>query len=1093
MRRLSDSYNLQLTSKLLLANTMASLAFFVIAGCILLAFAAVRSQSASIASTDIDYVVRNSTLTRELSRVFFEMDSLDRTFLRNSESLDSEAQRLSVVLTNAQAATTEPGLEKSLAAVSLHFGRLTSQGQLVNDLAQQQNQINREMHADLTEVESIISEWLIESTLAGNDTDFVTQLLTLVAGFRESLLNIDKLHAKLDIDVSVGATPTPEPLMDAIDDLALRFHTITASSASVAQHGRLLIDKAREYRNVVERLIQGVVELNSLRTELASARTGTLSEMSRIDSEIRRTAYSSAGRIEEIVTWAGALVVMSTVATIVLVFFAARRLITRHVRAPMQTVLDGIEAVGGGDLRTRVILDRNDEWGVIGRALNEMTAALDSSQKALQESNLKLERRVDERTRELADAVEALSSSESTLIEAQRIAHLGHWSWDFETGRQTWSEELYRIFGLQPFEVEPSYELFVDFLHPEDSVRMQQSLRDAVQGNSGIATEYRIVTGDGNIRWVETQLKAGRREGEGPPEVSGTVLDITARKRVERLLMEEKERVLVTLHSIGDAVISTDGRGMLEYLNPVAERLTGHELDDVRGKPLKHVFRIVNEETREPADDPVARCLREGKVMGLANHTLLLSKSGAEYAIQDSAAPIKDSTGAVLGVVLVFSDVTEARRLSRQISHEARHDGLTSLPNRQEFKRRLERVVETARAESTQNALCYLDLDQFKLINDTCGHVAGDEVLRQVSALLADNVRHRDTLARLGGDEFGLLMELRTLDEAQHVTGKLIEEVSAHEFLWEENRFRVGLSIGLVAVNELCTDANRLLMAADAACLLAKEQGRNRSHVFHENDEELAKRHGEMQWAVRIPRAMEEGSFRLYVQPIVPLAGNADEGAHYEVLIRLDGDRLVLPGVFFPAADRYQLSSRLDRWVIDKVFRWLAAHPEHLRALHLCAINLSGHSLNEPEFLDFMTRQFEESPIPPEKICLEITETVAVANLAQATGFMNALKQMGCRFALDDFGSGLSSFAYLKTLPVEFLKIDGLFVKDILNDPLDLALVKSINEIGKVLGMKTIAEFVEDEQILGKIREVGVDYAQGFAVGDPRPIDDLLH
>jgi len=1092
MGRLSGSYALKLTSKLLLANSLSSLAFILIASFILLAFAAVRDQSVNIANTDIDYVVRNSNLTRELSRLFFDMDSLDRAFLRDPKSLDLEGRRLSAIIEDAQTATTDQGLKKSLAAISIQFTGLVAHGKAVNEISGQRKQVTRELHAGLTKVETIISDWLIESTLAGKDTDFVTQQLTLVNGFRESLLNIDKLLAELDVDVSIGSRPARAPLTDAIDDLALRLHTITASSPLVAGHGNELIVKTLEYKSIVERLIQELDQLNTLRMVLANSKKMTISAMSRIDAEIAKTAYSAAGRIEELVSWAGVIVVVSTVVTIAVVFFASRRQIKRHVHGPMQAVLQGIEAIGTGNLQTRVILGRDDEWDVIGGALNDMTADLDSSQKALQESNRKLEGKVAERTRELADTVDALSASETSLLDAQRIAHLGHWSWDVETGHQVWSEEQYRIFGLRPFEVDASYELFVGFLHPEDSARVQEALRDTAGGKGGFTAEYRIVTGDDEIKWIETQCNPGRDDDRGSAEVSGTVLDITERKRIEHLLMEEKERALVTLHSIGDAVIATDARGVLEYLNPVAERLTGHKLEEVRGQPLKQVFRIVNEETREPAEDPVARCLSEGKVVGLANHTLLLSKSGAEHAIQDSAAPIKDPAGVVLGVVLVFSDVTEARRLSRQISYEARHDGLTSLPNRREFKRRLDRVVETARTDSTENALCYLDLDRFKLINDTCGHVAGDEILRQVSVLLQDNVRYRDTLARLGGDEFGLLMEHCSLDEARQVSGKLVEAISTHEFLWEERRFRIGLSIGLVAVNELSANSDRLLIGADAACLMAKEHGRNRFHVFQENDEELVKRHGEMQWAVRLPRAMEDDSFRLYVQRIARVADDVDEGAHYEVLLRLDDGQVVLPSVFFPAADRYQLSSRLDMWVIENTFNWLARHPEHLRSLHLCAINLSGHSLNEQTVLDFISRKFEESPVPPEKICFEITETVAVANLAKATSFMNVLRQKGCRFALDDFGSGLSSFAYLKSLPVDFLKIDGLFVRDILNDSLDLALVKSINEIGKVLGMKTIAEFVEDAAILAKIKEVGVDYAQGFVLGHPRPIDELL-
>jgi diguanylate cyclase (GGDEF)-like protein/PAS domain S-box-containing protein len=758
----------------------------------------------------------------------------------------------------------------------------------------------------------------------------------------------------------------------------------------------------------------------------------------------------------------------------------------------MRSILSGIESLSKGNLKNKIKLGREDEWETIGQSLNNMAAELDRSQEALRKSHEDLERRVEERTHQLAQTVEALSESESSLVEAQRIAHLGHWSWDIQTGSNVWSEEQYRIFGLEPFEVDVNQELFVNFLHPDDSNRVLAAASEAIEREKDYDAEYRIVRRDGTIRWIEAHGQVQRDHDGQPIEMSGTVLDITERKRIERLLLEEKERALVTLHSIGDAVIATDAHGYIEYLNPVAEQLTGFDLDEAQGQALDRVFRIINEETRLAAEDPVARCLSEGRIVGLANHTILVSRSGTEHAIQDSAAPIRDPTDEVLGVVLVFSDVTEARRLSREISYQASHDGLTGLTNRQEFERRLKRVVETARNSSTNNALCYLDLDQFKLINDTCGHVAGDEVLRQVSSLLQKHIRHRDTIARLGGDEFGLLMEHCSLNEAQQVARKLVEAVSDYEFLWEDKRFKIGVSIGLVAVNDLDTDVNGLLSAADTACFIAKDQGRNRFHVFQEDDEHLVRRHGEMQWAVRLPRALEEGSFRLYFQPMIPVTSKGVEGAHYEVLMRLEEDQIVLPETFLPAADRYQLSSQLDRWVIATTFQWIADHPAHLRGLYLCAINLSGHSLNEEAFLEFINQKLKDSPIPPEKICFEITETVAISNFSRARDFMKDLKAQGFQFALDDFGSGLSSFGYLKNLPVDFLKIDGVFVKDILDDPLSLALVTSINEIGQVMGIRTIAEYVENEAILEKLREIGVDYAQGFAIARPRPIEELL-
>jgi diguanylate cyclase (GGDEF)-like protein len=450
--------------------------------------------------------------------------------------------------------------------------------------------------------------------------------------------------------------------------------------------------------------------------------------------------------------------------------------------------------------------------------------------------------------------------------------------------------------------------------------------------------------------------------------------------------------------------------------------------------------------------------------------------------------------GEVMGVVLVFKDVSEARKLSQQVSYEATHDPLTGLVNRTELERRLQRVLETALTQSTENAFCYLDLDQFKLVNDTCGHVAGDELLRQLGRLLEQHIRKRDTLARLGGDEFGLLIEHCSITEARGIAESLINTLGDFSFPWEDHSFNIGVSIGLVSVDHQSKSMGEILRAADSACYIAKEQGRNRIHMHQDDDEEQARRYGEMQWAVRIPRALEDQRFQLYFQEIVPILGDEPAAAHYELLLRMQDERgeLIMPGAFLPAAERYNLSDKLDRWVISRIFQWFQQHPEHQQRLNLCSINLSGLSLNNQAFLSFVIKELESCGIAPWKICFEITETVAIANLSSAIRFISSLRELGCRFALDDFGSGLSSFAYLKNLPVDFLKIDGLFVKDILDDPMDLAMVKSINEIGHVMGKKTIAEFVENAAVLERLREIGVDYAQGYGIGRPKPIDEAL-
>ncbi len=445
-------------------------------------------------------------------------------------------------------------------------------------------------------------------------------------------------------------------------------------------------------------------------------------------------------------------------------------------------------------------------------------------------------------------------------------------------------------------------------------------------------------------------------------------------------------------------------------------------------------------------------------------------------------------------LLLVCEDVTEAKLLTEKIAYQASHDALTGLVNRREFDVYVQRVVESAQHNQTEHALCYLDLDQFKVVNDTCGHLAGDELLRQLGDILNQNIRKHDLLARLGGDEFGVLMYECTLVQALNVSEKLRNVVRDFQFCWEDRCFSVGVSIGVAMISNTSGNAVDILKEADAACYAAKEKGRNRVHVFSPDDEELAYRQGEMQWVERIQRGLDENRFCLFGQLIVPVDGNVDEGIHFETLVRYKNEQGVVipPGAFLPAAERYNMASALDRWVIENLFIWLAGKPEFLTKLSVCSINLSGLTMSDESMLTFIDQQFEQWQIPTRKICFEITETAAISNLTYARLFIDSLRKKGCLFSLDDFGSGLSSFAYLKNLPVDYLKIDGLFVKDILHDKVDLAMVESINSVGHVMGKKTIAEFVENKEILAQLDILQVDYAQGYGIAKPVPLDELL-
>lgn len=568
--------------------------------------------------------------------------------------------------------------------------------------------------------------------------------------------------------------------------------------------------------------------------------------------------------------------------------------------------------------------------------------------------------------------------------------------------------------------------------------------------------------------------------------VSAVVIRRTA--NVERALAREKERAEVTLHSIGEAVITTDALGCIDHLNEMAERLTGWTNAEAAGRHVEEVYRVVDENNPSQVLNLVMLCLLEDNGQ-LSESAQLNARDGRQFTIEQTVSAIRESDGAVIGMVVVFRDVTRERSLAHALAWQASHDALTSLVNRHEFERRLQALVESALSSRISHALIYLDLDQFKLVNDTCGHVAGDELLRQLSALLMAKIRAVDTLARLGGDEFGLLLPGCGIEQAQVIAEKLRQEISEFRFMWEAKTFAVGASIGLVEItHETGTIAN-LLSAADTACYMAKDRGRNRVCVHRAQDAEVQRLHGEAEWVTRITRAFDENRFQLYYQRIIPM--HADRDPEYrEILLRLidETGQLVPPMAFIPAAERYGLMPSIDRWVVRALFAWIKTHRQVLPQNIVYSINLSGQSLGDDAFTVFIEDQFNLSGVMPGQIGFEVTETAAISNLALAIRMMSKLKSMGCGFSLDDFGSGMSSFAYLKNLPVDSIKVDGAFVRDMLTDPIDFAMVEAIIRIGHVMGLKTIAEYVESEAIMHRLAELGVDYVQGFGIHRPEPL-----
>jgi diguanylate cyclase (GGDEF)-like protein/PAS domain S-box-containing protein len=694
------------------------------------------------------------------------------------------------------------------------------------------------------------------------------------------------------------------------------------------------------------------------------------------------------------------------------------------------------------------------------------------------------------------EAERALKLSEERFNLAVTGSNDGLWDWNVLTDETYYSPRFKQLLGYSATQMEDNFSAMTALLHSDDRETTLQAIEDHLQRAVPFDVEMRLRTRAGEYRWFRSRAQSVRDAGGRAVRMAGSITDVTDRRIAAAELFDEKERAQVTLASIADGVITTDTDGWVEYLNPIAEQLTGWKLEAARGLPLQAIFRIVDESTRQLASSPIETVLREERTVEVAQTMLLVKNDGTEVPIVHSAAPIRDRDGTITGVVLILHDVSRERQYAAKLSYQASHDSLTGLINRTEFENRLALALKTAAQLGRHHAVMYLDLDQFKVVNDTCGHAAGDQMMRQVATVLQRRLREGDTLGRLGGDEFGVLLESCPPDHAFRIADELRQAVSDFHFIWESRTFSIGVSIGLVNIkDELFTLAD-VLSAADAACYMAKDKGRNRVQVYHPEDSEVSIRHGEMEWVARIQRALEEERFVLYAQDIARVGEARADFTHCELLVRMLDERgeMVPPMAFIPAAERYGLMPAIDRWVIRTALATitrLRAEPGD-KQLELCAINLSGGSITDERFLEFVREQLAHFDVPCESICFEITETAAIANLESASRFIQALKELGCRFSLDDFGAGMSSFAYLKHLQVDYIKIDGSFVKDMADDLIDRAMVEAINNVGHVMGKKTIAEFVDSDRVMKALREVGVDYAQGYWVAKPRPFGPRL-
>jgi Amt family ammonium transporter len=593
---------------------------------------------------------------------------------------------------------------------------------------------------------------------------------------------------------------------------------------------------------------------------------------------------------------------------------------------------------------------------------------------------------------------------------------------------------------------------------------------------------------DGDPVYVEFAITPDSHQAGG---FTGLLRDVSDRRRVEEQLFEEKELAQTTLESIADGVVTTDAGGRVVYMNAVATQMTGWNLDEATGEPLHRVFPVVDSPTDRPDNWIARRVLGDGETVMESKSRLLYCRDGNVHVVQHTAAPMRNAAGRITGLVVVFHDKTQARAMERQLTYQAKHDALTGLINRREFEEQLARLIDQLDDGPAQHLLCYIDLDQFKLVNDVCGHAAGDALLRQVAALLKRGLRGSDTLARLGGDEFGVILSNCHVERGVEIAEAMRERVHNFRFAWGDKLFAIGASVGLVPLSRALGNLADALGRADAACYAAKDTGRNRVHVYDPDDRELSLRKGQMKWVTRIQRALDEDHFQLYYHAIAPLHDPANITSHFEILLRMSDVNAdtIPPGAFIPAAERYGLMPEIDHWVVEHTLRWLAAYQAAGgTAIQRCAINLSGATLGNDKHTARISDRLIHHCIEPSLICFEITETAAMANLEQAKRFIEEIKEIGCGFALDDFGSGLSSFGYLRELPVDLVKIDGSFVREIDRNRIDRAMVEAIVGIAKVMGLKSIAEFVENARVLSALEEIGVDYAQGYYLAQPKPL-----
>ena len=598
--------------------------------------------------------------------------------------------------------------------------------------------------------------------------------------------------------------------------------------------------------------------------------------------------------------------------------------------------------------------------------------------------------------------------------------------------------------------------------------------------------EIQLINGNESGLWVEAQ--SSNIEFHGNRAILTVARDVSHRKSLEVSLSRSKRQAQYTLESIAEGVITTDNDGRIDYMNIAAEQLIGANRDDAAGHKIGELFTLVDDADRRPLGDPVERCLAMRRRVNMGRRAVMVSAdSEHEHSVEISASPIRGPGSSISGSVVVFHDVGEIRGLTRQMSYQATHDPLTGLINRREFERRLDEGMDSAHAEEAVHMLFYMDLDRFKAVNDSCGHLAGDNMLREVAALIKEQVRDSDFVGRLGGDEFGALLIGCPIEKARQIATDICNAIADYRFVWKDKIFNIGISIGLVEISHVSGSIQDVMSAADSACYVAKQEGRGQVHVYSARDEAVARERGDIQWLRQLQTALHEDTFELAVQPIIAMRGTAESGPSVEVLIRLaDGHGKTTDSAeFLRPAERYQLMPQIDRWVINATLMAISANEIKLAGGRSCAINLSGQTLADESFLGYVVDTLDRSGVAPSSICFEVTERAILSNVQHAQRFIEVLHGIGCEFSLDDFGSGLGSFSNLKHLPIDYLKIDGTYTRNLVTDLVNQEMVNAMIKLARTMQFRIVAEQVEQQEDFDWLRDSGVDFVQGQFIEPP--------